>query len=415
VIDLDNNATTKPDPLVVAAMLTAMEHSWHNPSSIHRAGQEARRKIELARAQVAALIGVAAKTIVFTSGGTEAIDLAIRGALGAALRGRDSKASGPLNIVTTPLEHSAVRQLVDELSHERFNTAEAQLRLCQVRRDGTIDAAAVIDLIDDATAAVSVQWCNNETGAIMPVAEIAAACRQRGVPFHCDATQWVGKMPTRISPTAADSAGTGPQSELCDPDFLSFAPHKFHGPKGAGVLYCRPGARFVPRLLGTQELGRRGGTENVAGIIGCGVACELAGSWLADAANRQRLAALRDRFEQAIIDAVVAGKYLRDAPVINGPRDARRLWNVTNIAFPTLEAEALLLALSEKRICASAGAACSSGSLDPSPVLLAMGVPRSLAHGSIRFSLSRDSIESEVMDAVAPIAACVQRVAESGT
>ena len=413
--DLDNNATTKPDPLVVAAMLAAMEHSWHNPSSIHRAGQEARRKIELARAQVAALIGVAAKTIVFTSGGTEAIDLAIRGALGAALRGRDSKASGPLNIVTTPLEHSAVRQLVDELSHERFNTAEAQLRLCQVRRDGTIDAAAVIDLIDDATAAVSVQWCNNETGAIMPVAEIAAACRQRGVPFHCDATQWVGKMPTRISPTVADPAGTDPQSELCDPDFLSFAPHKFHGPKGAGVLYCRPGARFVPRLLGTQELGRRGGTENVAGIIGCGVACELAGSWLADAANRQRLAALRDRFEQAIIDAVVAGKCLRDAPVINGPRDARRLWNVTNIAFPTLEAEALLLALSEKRICASAGAACSSGSLDPSPVLLAMGVPRSLAHGSIRFSLSRDSIESEVMDAVAPIAACVQRVAESGT
>ena len=370
--------------------------------------------MELARAQVAALIGVAAKTIVFTSGGTEAIDLALRGVLGAALRGRDSNAHGPLNIVTTPIEHSAVRQLVDELADARTSGPRAELRLCPVNRDGTVDAAAVTGLIDDATAVVSVQWCNNETGAIMPVAEIAAACRQRGVPFHCDATQWVGKMPTRVSLADADPENAGPQSGLCFPDFLSFSPHKFHGPKGIGVLYCRPGSRFVPQLLGTQEMGRRGGTENVAGIIGCGVACELAGLWLADAADRRRLGALRDRFEQAVIAAVVRSKCLQDEPVINGPRDARRLWNVTNIAFPTLEAEAMLLALSERGVCASAGAACSSGSLDPSPVLLAMGVPPTLAHGSLRFSLSRESTEAEVMGAVETIAACVQRVAASG-
>lgn len=412
--DLDNNATTKPHPLVIDAMTDAMQHSWHNPSSIHRAGQEARRKVELARAQVAALIGVAAKTIVFTSGGTEAIDLALRGALGAASRGQDSNARRPLNIVTTPIEHAAVRQLVDEFADVRSSGPRAELRLCPVQRDGTVEAAAVIDLIDDATAAVSVQWCNNETGAIMPVAEIAAACRQRGVPFHCDATQWVGKMPTRISVADADPANVGPDSGLCYPDFLNFSAHKFHGPKGVGVLYCRPGTRFVPQLLGTQEMGRRGGTENVTGIIGCGVACELAGLWLASAADRGRLGALRDRFEHSLITSVVRSKCLRDEPVVNGPCDVRRLWNVTNIAFPTLEAEALLLALSERGICASAGAACSSGSLDPSPVLLAMGVPPALAHGSIRFSLSRESTEADVMGAVETIAACVQRVAASG-
>ncbi len=418
VIDLDNNATTRPAAAVIAGMVEVLQGAWHNPSSVHRAGQDAKRRVELARAQVAALIGAAARNIVFTSGGTEAIDLAIRGAVGAAMRARPGPQSRPMNLVTTPIEHSAVRELAEEMDKAQPGRERVERRVCAVARDGTVRAADVIGLIDDDTAVVSVQWCNNETGAVQPVGEIARVCRERGVAFHCDATQWVGKMPARVVAGAGGSAASGGEDEsLCEADFVTFSPHKFHGPKGVGVLYCRTGARFVPQLQGTQELGRRGGTENVPGIVGAGIACELAGAWLAegsDAAERRRLAGLRDRFERAVIEGVAADGALAERPVINGPTDGRRLWNVTNLAFPTLEAEALLLALSERGICASAGAACSSGSLDPSPVLLAMGVEPRLAHGSIRFSLSRDADEAEVMGCVPTIVQCVRRVAASG-
>ena len=202
--------------------------------------------------------------------------------------------------------------------------------------------------------------------------------------------QWIGKEPADVTPGFFDS--------------LTFSPHKFHGPKGVGVLWTRRGLGIAPMLHGTQELGRRGGTENVPGILGAGVACREAREWLADPSERRRLAALRDRFESAVLAAAPGA-------VINGPRDpARRLWNTTNIGFPRLEAEALLLMLSERGVCASAGAACSSGSLDPSPVLLAMGIPEPVAHGSLRFSISRHTTPSELDEAAGIVAECASRL-----
>ncbi len=219
---------------------------------------------------------------------------------------------------------------------------------------------------------------------------IANLCRERGVHFHCDAVQIIGKEPVG-APLPCD--------------LLSFSPHKFHGPKGVGVLWTRPGVKLRPTLLGTQELGRRGGTENVPGILGAGVAAREAAAWLADPAARAAIGALRDHFEGVILKAVP------DA-VING-HSVPRLWNTTNIGFPRLEAEALLLLLSERGLCASAGAACSSGSLDPSPVLLAMGVPEPIAHGSLRFSLSKHTTRDEIDQAARTVIESVARLRAS--
>ncbi|MDX2116088.1 MAG: aminotransferase class V-fold PLP-dependent enzyme [Planctomycetota bacterium] len=379
---LDNNATTRPDPAVVDAVLEALRDQWHNPSSVHRPGQAARHRVELARESVARLLGADPAELVFTSGATESIDLAIRGVLAAAPATRRT-------IITTPIEHEAVRDLAASLAAEGVT-----VRALPLLEGGVVDADALDALLDPSVALVSVQWANNETGAIQPVERLARTCRERGVCFHTDATQWVGKMPTDVR-----AAGV---------DLLSFSAHKLHGPKGAGALYIRRGVRLRPSLRGTQERERRGGTENVPGIIGMGVASELAMAWLARSDERDRLALLRDRLEHAVLEAVPNAR-------INGPRGANtRLWNTTNIAFPTLEAEALLLLLSERGVCASAGAACSSGSLDPSPVLLAMGVPPALAHGSVRFSLSRHTTEDEIDEAARQVAACVRRLAASG-
>ncbi len=385
MIDLDNNATTRPDDTVVAAVNRALREFWHNPSSVHRAGQAARQQVELARQSVARLVGAQPRDITFTSGATESIDLAIRGILGATRRRTDQP---PRTIITTPIEHEAVRDLCASLAAD----PAANLRVLHlpVRPDGIVDADALPLLIDDTTALVSVQWANNETGAIQPIEHLGATCRTRRIPFHCDATQWVGKMPTDLASAPIDLA--------------SFSAHKFHGPKGIGGLYARQGVRLRPTLRGTQERERRGGTENVPGILGMGAAAEVAMIWLADPSHRSAISALRDRFEHAVIDAVPGA-------VVNGPTNpALRLWNTTNIAFPRLEAEALLLLLSEKGVCASAGAACSSGSLDPSPVLLAMGLPTDLAHGSLRFSLSRETTRQDVDDAATIVAACVGRL-----
>ncbi|MBX9737370.1 MAG: aminotransferase class V-fold PLP-dependent enzyme, partial [Phycisphaerales bacterium] len=255
---------------------------------------------------------------------------------------------------------------------------------------------------------------------IQPVQEIARLCERAGVPLHVDATQWVGKMPTRIVQSVREQdelnalsiavAGAMDEPEpssalMCD--LLTCAAHKFHAIKGAGVLYARNGLAIRPQLLGTQERERRGGTENVPGIVAMGIASEQAITWLASASERARLAALRDRLERAILAGAPGS-------VVNGPTgNAARLWNTTNIAFPNLEAEAILLALSERGVLASAGAACSSGSLDPSPVLLAMGVPPALAHGSVRFSLSRFSTADEVERAGEIVIECVSRLRRS--
>lgn len=365
-------------------MAAAMRDTWHNPSSVHRAGQEARRLVELARASTAALIGAGPKQITFVSGGTEAIDLAIRGTLNRSHTGE------PPVLVTSRVEHSAVRELADQLDRD----GTCRVRWWPVDADGKVLLDRASDILNGATLA-SIQWANNETGVIQPVDAIGAACRERGVTLHVDATQWVGKMPT-------DVASLG-----CD--LLTFAPHKFHGPKGVGVVWQRPGVKLKPTLIGSQEGGRRGGTENVPGIVGCGVACDLAAAWLASPGEISRLAKLRDEFESRILETC---QTITPGVKVNGTTSPR-LWNTTNIAFPRLEAEAILLALSERGVMASAGAACSSGSLEPSPVLLAMGVPEKLAHGSIRFSIGRDTTADDLAHAARIVVEAVGRVASS--
>ncbi len=294
-------------------------------------------------------------------------------------------------IVTTAVEHEAIRDLCKALT--RSFSRPIEVRHAPLGPGGVVDAERIAPLLDESVALVSVQWANNETGAIHPIARLGELCREREIPFHTDATQWVGKAPVAVADEPID--------------LLSCSAHKFHGPKGAGVLYTRPRTRFHPVLHGSQEHGRRGGTENTAGIVGMGVAADLAGRWLADPANRRAVAARRDRLEAAILDS-------NPGAVVNGPTgEGRRLWNTTNIGFPRMEAEAILLMLSERGVCASAGAACASGSLEPSPVLQAMGVPPEVAHGSIRFSLSRETTDEEVDQAAPIVASCVRRLREA--
>lgn len=384
MIYLDNNATTRPGERVVAAMAESLQSHWHNPSSVHRAGQAARQRIELARQSVAELIGAKAKNITFTSGGTESIDMVIRGAMEATTK---------RVVVTTRVEHAAVRDLVEWMGKREG----VEVRWADVDGRGVVRMEAIERLVDERVGVVSVQWANNETGVIQPVGAVGRVCRSRGVLFHCDATQWVGKMPVRVGDIADNAAA--------DIDVMTFSPHKWHGPKGVGVLYAKQGARFTPRIHGSQEKGRRGGTENVPGIVGAGIAAEEAAAWVADESQRSRVASLRDWFEGEVVRTV-------DDAVVNGA-GGERLWNTTNIGFPRLEAEALLLLLSERGLCASAGAACSSGSLDPSPVLLAMGVPAAVAHGSLRFSLSKETTRDEVEAAAVTVGECVARLRRS--
>lgn len=381
MIYLDNNATTRPLDGVVQAVRESLVDVWHNPSSIHRPGQSARQRVELARQSVARLVGAKAREVIFTSGATESIDLAIRGVLGSAPEGRRT-------IVTTPIEHEAVRDLCEALEK-----TGVEVRRAPMLEGGIVDAEGLIALLDDSVALVSVQWANNETGSIQPVERIGEACREKRIAFHCDGSQWVGKMPTDLGRTPID--------------LLSLSGHKFHAPKGIGALVVRPGVRLRPVLHGVQELERRGGTENVPGILGIGAAADEAHAWLGEAGERERLGRMRDRFERLVCDGV------SDAVVNTASDRALRLWNTTNIAFPGLEAEALLLLLSERGVCASAGAACSSGSLDPSPVLLAMGIGESIAHGSLRFSLSRQTSESDIECGAGAVVECVGRLRRS--
>ncbi|MEQ8850911.1 MAG: cysteine desulfurase family protein [Phycisphaerales bacterium] len=376
MIYLDNNATTRPADEAVEAAIVMMREQWQNPSSVHRPGQAARQRIELARQPVARLIGARPRDLTFTSGATESIHLAILGLLEVA---------GPRRgIVTTALEHEAVRGACD-IARRRH---DADVREVAVDAGGVIDADALGEMLTDDVAVVSVHAINNETGVVQDIARIGGLCRERGVVCHVDATQWIGKLPLDVSETPVD--------------LMSFSAHKFHGVKGCGALYARRGMRLSPRTSGSQERERRGGTENVPGIVAMGVAADHASAWLADESNRAAQAALRDRFESRVL-AGAAGA------VVNGDA-SHRVWNTTNIGFPRLEAEALLLLLSEKGVCASAGAACSSGSLDPSPVLLAMGVPDAIAHGSVRFSLSRETTESEVDEAAEIVIEAVARL-----
>jgi len=382
IIYLDNNATTRPSKEVIEVVDTALRERWANPSSVHRVGQQVRQQLELARESTCRLLGCGTGELVFTSGGTESVNLAIVGSLQSAPSRRV--------VVTSRLEHSAVRDLAEALEEQK----RAEVIWLEHEPGGLVDLAALDRLLAaraSEIAVVSLMWANNETGLIQPIAEVGQRCRAARVRFHTDATQWVGKLPV--------------QFDALPVDLLSFAAHKFHGPKGVGGLVVRKGVRVRCQMVGgPQERDRRGGTENVPGIIGLGVAAEQSRLWL-ESDDRQHIASMRNRLEQSIVAAVP------DAVVTNLSQP--RLWNTTNIAFPRLEAEAILLLLSERGLCASAGAACSSGSLDPSPVLLAMGIAPEIAHGAIRLSLSRETTESEIDRAIDLVAAAIARLRRS--
>lgn len=381
MIYFDNNATTRPAPEVVAAVHEAMASLWANPSSVHRFGQQVRQRIELAREQVCALLHCDPAELVFTSGGTESANLAVQGTL------TRQRARGRNVIISTPIEHAAIREPLEHLDQ---TDDTAQVEWLPVDHNGDVAPDALREVMQTHTgkvALVSIQWANNETGTIQDIDELVATSKDvdRRAVFHTDATQWVGKMTTDLAATPVD--------------LLTFAGHKFHGPKGIGGLFIRRGVRVYPvQRGGPHERERRGGTEYGPGIIGLGVAAELAQSRLDLRGTPDnpfaRVQELRDRFESEIVESIP------ECSVNGATARHGRLFNTSNIAFHRLEAEALLLLLSEGGVCASAGAACSSGSLDPSPVLLAMGIDPIAAHGSVRFSLSVDTTESEVGDAI---------------
>ena len=363
VIYMDNNATTRVAPEVLEAMMPYLRDYYGNPSSMHTFGGQVGRAVARAREQVAALLGADPGEIVFTSCGTESDSTAIL----SALQTYPEKN----HLVTTRVEHPAVKNLCDNL--ELFTGRKYHTTRLHVHSDGTLDVQRFRDSLTDETVIVSAMWANNETGVIFPVEEMARIARERGILFHTDAVQAVGKIPINLRDSAID--------------FLSLSGHKLHAPKGVGVLYVRKGTPFVPFMNGGhQERGRRGGTENVASIIGLGRACELAAAKMEEENTRVR--ALRDKLEHGLLTSVPKA-------LLNGHQELR-LPNTANISFEYVEGEAILLHMNQLNICASSGSACTSGSLEPSHVLRAMGVPFTAAHGSIRFSLSVYNTEEEI-------------------
>jgi cysteine desulfurase len=359
-IYLDNNATTRVAPEVLEVMLPYFGDFYGNPSSMHSFAGQVGRRLRFAREQVAALIGASPEEIIFTSCGTESDNTAIRSALAAN--------PGKRHIVTTRVEHPAIHALVARLAQEGYRVTELP-----VDGDGRLNLEHYAGSLTPDTAVVSVMWANNETGVLFPVEEMAVRAHNQGILFHTDGVQAVGKIPIDLRTSAID--------------MLSLSGHKLHAAKGVGALYVRKGTRFSPFLIGGhQEKGRRGGTENVPGIIGLGRACALAARNLEK--ENTFVKSLRDELENALLARVPNSR-------VNGDRH-NRLPNTSNLSFEYVEGEAILLRLNEFGICASSGSACTSGSLQPSHVLRAMGVPFTMAHGSIRFSLSIYNIEPEI-------------------
>jgi cysteine desulfurase len=357
---LDNNATTKVAPEVLEEMLPYFSEHYGNPSSMHTFGGNVGMKIKEARSKTAELLGARPEEIIFTACGTESDNTAIW----AALRANPQKK----HIITSKVEHPAVLNLAEYLMRHNY-----RVTFVPVDKLGRLDVDYLYDHLSDDTAVVSLMWANNETGVIFPVEKIAGRVKARGIVFHTDAVQAVGKVPINLADNTID--------------MLSLSGHKLHAPKGIGVLYVRRGTRFAPFLMGGhQEHGRRGGTENVASIMGLGKAAELAVRMMDDENSRVRR--LRDKLENELI---------RRTPnaMVNGDV-SNRLPNTTSIAFEFVEGEAILLLLDEFNICASSGSACTSGSLEPSHVLRAMDVPFTAAHGTIRFSLSVYNTEEEI-------------------
>jgi len=359
-IYFDNNATTMVAEEVLEEIKPFFCELYGNPSSMHTFGGQVGRKLRIAREQVASLLGCDPSEIIFTGCGTESDNTAIKGTLTAHPDKR--------KLITTRVEHPAVLTPCREMENHGYVVVELP-----VDKDGRLDVEQLEAELDDDTALVSIMWANNETGVMFPIDKIARICADKGVTFHTDAVQAVGKIPMNL----ADS----------NIDLLSISGHKLHAPKGVGVLYVRKGTRLQPFMLGGhQEGGKRAGTENVPGIIGLGKACELAAQNIKE--ENQRVKRLRDKLENALLAKCPGAR-------LNGDRQ-HRLPNTANISFEFIEGEAILLLLDRLGICASSGSACTSGSLEPSHVLRAMGVPFTVAHGSVRFSLSRYSTEAEV-------------------
>ena len=374
-IYLDNAATTRISPAALRAMLPCLEEHYGNPSSLYAFGQDARERLERARAQIAARLHCEAKEVYFTSGGSEADNQALRSAA------RIGAAKGKRHIVSTAFEHHAVLHTLDRLREEGF-----EVTLLDVHGDGLVRPAEVAAAIRPDTCLVSVMYANNEIGTIQPVAEIGRICREKGVLFHTDAVQAAGHLPIDVQEQNID--------------LLSLSAHKFHEPRGAGVLYARTSVRLTPLIEGgAQERGRRAGTENLPAIVGMAAALEEA---CRDGdARRVRVAALRDR--------LILGLARIPHAVLNGDPVQRLPGNV-NFCFEGIEGESLLLLLDDEGICASSGSACTSGSLDPSHVLLAIGRPHEIAHGSLRLTLSEQTTEEEIDYTIDAVTRAVARL-----
>jgi cysteine desulfurase len=374
MIYLDNNATTPLDPRVREAMLPFLAEQFGNPSSPHAAGRVVREAMEKARAQVAALVGVSADSIVFTGGGTESITTAIRGALSAQ--------PGKRHIVTSSIEHSATKSLCEQLAREG-----CEVTWLRVDAGGRPDLEEFGAALRADTALVSVIWANNETGVLFPVEEMARLADERRIVFHVDAVQAAGKIPIDLAKVPVH--------------LLSLAAHKFHGPKGVGALFVRSGLGLPPLLRGGgQESGRRAGTENVPGIVGLGVAAELASAALP--VEMPRVAALRDEFEAGVRARFPDARFHGDP--------AHRLPNTTNFALPGRAAQGLLAGLDRLGVACSIGSACTSGEVDASHVLRAMGVGDDEARSSLRFSFSRMNTAEEVPAALAALEQAAARL-----
>ncbi|HNZ64305.1 MAG TPA: cysteine desulfurase NifS [Smithella sp.] len=371
---LDNNATTKVADEVLEAMLPYFAELYGNPSSMHTFGGQVGQRIRDAREHVAALLGALPDEIVFTSCGTESDNAAIRSAL---LTKPDKK-----HIVISRVEHPAIRALCSHLGAQGYKITELP-----VDKNGMLDLENLEKTLTPDTAIVSLMWGNNETGVLFPVEEAAGLAHEKGILFHTDAVQAAGKIPINMKNNRID--------------MLSISGHKLHAPKGIGVLYIRRGTKFSPFLIGGhQEKGRRGGTENSASIIGLGKACELAANNMET--ENIRVRRLRDKLERELLKKIPQSR-------VNGDIQTR-LPNTTNISFEYVEGEAILLLMNELGICASSGSACTSGSLQPSHVLRAMGVPFTMAHGSIRFSLSVYNTEEEVDFVIEKMPAIIERL-----
>jgi cysteine desulfurase len=375
-IYLDHNATTPLDPLVAERMAQAMRDVWGNASSVHHFGQQAKAALDQARSEVAALIGGDASEVVFTAGGTESDNLAIRGAADAL------EPTGRRHLVTSAIEHEAVLNTVKALARRGW-----RVTIVPVDASGIVPVERLRDAITDDTAIVSVMHANNEIGTIQPIAEIAALARERGALFHTDAVQSAGKIPVDVRALGVD--------------LLTIAGHKFYGPKGTGALWIRRGVRLIsPITGGRQERSRRAGTENVPALVGLGVASAVAQKKMA--VESPRLAALRDRLEAGVL-ATVPGSERNGAA-------APRVPNTANISIDRVEAESLLIGLDLAGIAVSSGSACSSGTLEPSHVLKAMGLPHARTLGSLRFSLGAANTEADIDRVIATLPPLVEKL-----